>query len=187
MSTEAVRPEADATVFACPSPATEVAMLAVFVATGAAVTRSLDYQQFSAIGLLLASVSLTVGTEVLHEAVHVAVLRRYGRDAEVRWRDLAVVPVGECVPRRELLVAVSAPVVSVTAVAAVALLISTGPLLAAAAGYVLVVNATVSVLDVGTAFRVSRWPRGAVVAFGGAGATMRSGPGRVDVRECDPK
>lgn len=168
MSPEVVdRRDADATVFARPSPATELCMLAAFVGTGAIVTRLVDYQQYSAVGLLGSAVALTIATEALHESLHAAALRRYGYRAEIRWRHLAVYPVGERIPRRELLVAAATPVVAVSIAAAAVLSLVDRPLLAAAAGYVLVVNGTVSVLDVGTAIRLLQYPSGSMLDFDG--------------------
>lgn len=168
MVTEAVRRrEGGAAVFAHSSPATELSMLAVFVGTGVLVTRSVDYQQFAPVVVLGTTVGLTLGTEVVHEALHLAALRRYGHAATIRWRHLAVVPTSARVPRRDLVVAVTTPVIVVSIVAGVVALFADRPLLVAAAGYVLVVNATVSVLDVATAISLARQPAGAVLYFDG--------------------
>lgn len=171
MVTEAVgRREIDAAVFDRPSPATELGLLAVFVGTGVLATRSIDYQQFSAVVLLGTTVGLTLATEVVHELLHLAAFRRSGHAAEIRWRHLAVVPTGAAVPRRALLVAVFAPVVVVPLAVAVVLLLADRPLVVAAAGYVLVVSATVSVLDVATAIQLGRHPAGSAIDFDAADA-----------------
>lgn len=163
-------------------------MLAVFVGTGVLVTRSVDYQQFSTARVLGTTVVLTLATEVLHEAVHVVALRGYGHRAEVRWRHLAVVPSGGRVPRRELIVAVSTPVVAITVVAATVLSFARGPILVGTAGYVLVVNATVSVLDVGTAIRLLVYPAGSVIDFDAPGATGDGlEPGEVTAGRREPR
>lgn len=169
MVTEAVRRrEVGATMFVHPSPATEVSMLVVFVGSGVLVTRVVDYGQFAPAAVLGSTVALTVATEVVHESLHLAVLRRSGHAATIRWRDLAVVPAGGAVPRRDLFVAVVTPVVVISAPAATVVLLATAPVLVAAAGYVLVVNATLSVLDVATAATLARLPAGTVVDFDGS-------------------
>lgn len=161
------RRETGTAVFARPSPATELGMLAVFVGTGVLVTRTVDYQQLATPLVLGGTIGLTLATEVGHEGLHLLALRRYGHPATVRWRQLAVVPTDTDVPRRELLVAVAAPAVVLSTVAVVALLFASRPLVVAAAGYVLVVNATVSVLDLATAVALARRPPRAVVRFDG--------------------
>lgn len=168
MVPEAVdRHEAGAAVYANPSPATELSMLAVFVGTGVLVTRSVDYQQFAPAVVLGSTVGLTLATEVVHEALHLAALRRDGHDASIRWRHLAVVPTGPEVPRRDLIVAVATPVVAISIAAVAVASLADRPLVVAAAGYVLVVNATLSVLDAATAITLLRLPAGTVTHFDG--------------------
>lgn len=159
------RRETGTAVFAHPSPATELGMLAVLVGTGVLVTRTVDYQQFATPVTLGGAIGLTLATEVVHEGLHLAALRRYGHPATVRWRQLAVVPTDAGVPRRELLVAVASPAVVLSTAAVLVLLFAGRPVAVAAAGYVLVVNATLSVLDLATVIALARWPAGAVVRF----------------------
>lgn len=163
------RRESGTTVFAHPSPATELGMLAAFVGTGLLVTRTVDYQQFGAPLVLGGTIGVTLATEVVHEGLHLAALRHHGHPATVRWRQLAVVPTGAAVPRRALLVAVAAPAVVLSTASALVVLSASRPLLVAAAGYVLVVNATLSVLDLATAIGLLGRPAGAVVRFGDPG------------------
>lgn len=95
-------------------------------------------------------------------------------------------PTGGRVPRRDLLVAVSTPVVVISIVAAVVVAFADRPLLIAAAGYVLVVNVTVSVLDVATAIALARQPAVVVVDFDGSDADVAAlDPGRTDDLEHD--
>lgn len=166
MLPEAVgRRETGVTVFATPSPATELGMLAIFVGTGVLVTRSVDYGGFATPVVLGVTIGLTLATEIFHEGLHLTALRSSGHPAAVRWLQLAVVPTGAAVPRRDLLVAVATPAVVVSTVAAVVAVFASRPIVVAAAGYVLVVNATLSVVDVATAIELARHPAGTVVSF----------------------
>lgn len=125
----------------------EAAMLAVFLVFGYLIRQLLDFRPTSVFLFGLGLMALTVTVEGLHEGLHKVVFRVCGVSADIEWAQLATIPHDQAVPAKFVLAALVTPGVVLTVLFLAGIYASAMPAVTAGIGYGLVLNLTLSVVD----------------------------------------
>jgi hypothetical protein len=126
----------------------EATMLAMFLGSGYVVRRLLDYQPESVIAFGLALIALTVTVEGLHEGLHKLVFGVGGISADIEWVELATIPHDQTVSAKLVFAALVMPGIVLTGLLLTGIYVSVEPAITAGLGFGLVLNLTLSVVDI---------------------------------------
>lgn len=143
----------------------EVAMLTVFLACGYLVRQLIVYQPASLFVFGGGLITATMTVEGVHEGLHKLVFEVYGVSADIEWTELATIPHDQEVPVKFVLAALVTPGIVLSGLLAVGAFASDAPAISALLGYGLVLNLTLSVVDVFSFATVVREPLNSRIYF----------------------
>jgi hypothetical protein len=151
----------------------EGVMLVVFLSAGYVVRGVIRYTPDSPILFVVGLAVVTILVEVIHEGLHKLVFRALGVSASIEWSQLAVIPYNQEVSIPRVLAALVAPGVLVSTGLLGLMALDVSPVITAISGFGIVLNMTVSVVDVFSAFKLIGEPLDSRIYFESTSAGTR--------------